>query len=314
MRYLPSILAALAAATTYADPLELSTHSTIYTSDQSAASSMFDIKAKTDIVVYGLDVNLATQSEQEVLVYTKSGSFQRFENDESAWKLVLNSTVVGQGADVPTSLLMEGWDPVVVPANTKQAFMVMLNDAYVRYSDFAQGDRLYYINHDLIIYGKGCAKRKGWDGGLISPRVFNGGVRYVTGNETVEVLSGNIVGLPTVSPTVVSSCSSCFDSCELELYCNHINHLTDSTTMHIISSLQFQPYLLATRQWQVPVTNPPHCHHYHLPQVLLLPPFPLSVQPLQPHPPRVPHAGRPNSPHSHHKSTPRPSSPHSSRK
>ena len=118
--------------------------------------------------------------------------------------MVLNSTVVGMGSDTPTPLLMEGWDPIVVPARQKRAFLVSFDGPYIRYSSFNDGDRLYYINHDLIIYGKGVAKRKGWDGGLLSPRVFNGGVKYVLGNETVEMVAGNIVGLPTVSPTLVS--------------------------------------------------------------------------------------------------------------
>jgi hypothetical protein len=205
MKHLPSLLSLLPLLRpTLAAPLTLSTHSTIYQSDQSAASTLFDIKAKEDIVIYGLDINIATKTSQRVQVYTKTGSFSGYENDESAWDLVLNSTVVGNGADKPTALLMEGWDPVAVPAGERRAFCVTFDGAYVRYSTLEAGDRLYYINHDLIIYGKGAARRKGWSGGLISPRVFNGGVKYALGNETVDVVAGNIVGLPTVAPTTVS--------------------------------------------------------------------------------------------------------------
>lgn len=189
---------------TLAAPLLLSTHSTVYQSDESAASALFELKAKEDIVIYGLDVNIASQSEQQVEVYTKPGKFSGHENDESSWTLVLNSTVVGQGTDKPTTILTEGWDPVMVPSGQKQAFCVTFPAASTRVSYFETGDQLYYINHDLVIYGKGSARSEGWDGELTSPLLFNGGIKYVKGNETVEVVAGNIVGLPTVEPTIVS--------------------------------------------------------------------------------------------------------------
>ena len=134
-------------------------------------------------------------------MYSRLGSFKGVENEEAEWELVCNSTVVGKGSDQATTLLDGNWDPVVVSRGEKRSFYIAFDGPYVRYSPLE--DKLYYINHDMIIYGKGVAKRKGWDGGLIAERVFNGGVKYALGNETVEVVAGNIVGLPTVAPTVV---------------------------------------------------------------------------------------------------------------
>lgn len=189
------------------NPIALTTHSTIYQSDTSSASFLFDIKAKTSIVIYGLDVNLASTSSHSVQVYTKVGSYDRNNAavDESAWDLVLNSTVTGNGVDNPATLLTEGWTPVIVPKGVKQSFLLSLDDGVLRSTTYNTGDRMYYINRDLIIYGKGAAKRKGWDGRVVDGyAVFNGGVKYVKGEEGVEVTAGNIVGLPTVAPTVVS--------------------------------------------------------------------------------------------------------------
>jgi hypothetical protein len=215
-------------------PLTLTTHSTIYESDQSSASALFDIKAKTDLIIYGLDINLATSTSQSILVYTKSGSFSGYEYDESAWDLVLNSTIVGSGADNPTSVLMEGWNPVIVPNGEKQSFYIMMEKAVIRYSMYEAGvDRMYYINHDLIVYGKGCAKRMGWDGGLVCYRTFNGGVLYAKGTEAVEVMAGNIVGLPTVSPTVVSAVICCWP-----LVCEIYATLTSHYNTHHFHSIQ----------------------------------------------------------------------------
>ena len=187
-----------------AEPLSLTTHSTIYQSDQTSAGTLFDIKAKSDIVIYGLDINLATDTEQAVKVYTRAGSFKGNENEESNWELVLDATVRGNGIDVPTQLLMEGWNPVKVAQGQKQSFYISTDEPYLRYTSWEEGDRMYYIDRNVIVFAKGAAKREGWEGGIIEPRVWNGGIKYALGVESVPVLSQFIMGLPTVSPTTVS--------------------------------------------------------------------------------------------------------------
>eukprot|EP00956_Cyclotella_meneghiniana_P018937 scaffold31982_cov23-Cyclotella_meneghiniana.AAC.1 len=192
-------------------PIALSTHSTIYQSDVSSASAFFDIKAKKSIVVYGLDVNIASTSSHSVTVYTKSGSYNTNNAvyDESSWTMILNSTAItGQGMNTPTVILTENWNPVLIPKGTKQSFMISFDSGIVRSKTYNtdNNERMYYINHDVIIYGKGASKRKGWDGRLIDGNtVFSGGVKYSVGEESLEVVAGNIVGLPTVAPTVSRS-------------------------------------------------------------------------------------------------------------
>lgn len=116
-------------------------------------------------------------------VYTKSGSFKRFTNDEDAWQLVFNSTVVGRGIDQPTLLSMDS-SPVAVAIGQKQGFYVAVDGPYIRYSTYNDGDRMYYINHHLVIYGKGGVKKMGWDGAFTRPTVFNGGIKYIVDEET----------------------------------------------------------------------------------------------------------------------------------
>lgn len=115
---------------------------------------------------------------------------------------MFNSTVVGNGLDAPTPVFSEEFVPVPVKVGAMQSFYVALQGPYLRYSTWNTGDRRFYINQDVTLYAQGAAKRKGFSGGIIEPRVFNGGVKYLLGSEPLEVSPQNIAGLPTVAPTV----------------------------------------------------------------------------------------------------------------
>jgi hypothetical protein len=199
---LPLLLSVLSPPTTFSldESLALTTLSTIYDSDRTTASSLFDIKAKTNIIIYGLDINIATTNAHSVQVYTKSGSYKRFANNEDAWQLVFNSTVVGLGVDQPTPLSMDS-SPVAVAIGQKQGFYVAVDGPYIRYSAYNDGDRMYYINHHLIIYGKGGAKKMGWDGAFTRPTVFNGSIKYVVEEETNPTPVPSQKPIETPSPT-----------------------------------------------------------------------------------------------------------------
>ena len=144
---------------------------------------MFDMRAKenSDIVVYGLDVNMVgtPTAGVNVLVYTKEGTFRNSENDEGAWDLWINATVVSNGMEASTPIpqmlpftVMDDSDaapPILIPVEGRRAFYIAFEGPYLRYGDVA---KLYYQNHDAVIYGAGAAKRKGWRGTKIHPRTL----------------------------------------------------------------------------------------------------------------------------------------------
>ena len=184
---------------------------TVYASTQSAAGHMFDVKPKADLVVYGLEVNVIPSrvGPLSVLVYTKSGSHSGSEGNAGDWTLWLNSTVESFGLDNPTPVPQRPWtdtDPVFVAKGERRSFYVALEGPYLRYSS---DERLYYQNRDLVLYGEGSAKRLGWDGGVFSPRTFNGAVHYWLGSDLnghgPELLPGGYTMSPTTTPTTSPS-------------------------------------------------------------------------------------------------------------
>mmetsp|Transcript_5097 Transcript_5097/g.12812 ORF Transcript_5097/g.12812 Transcript_5097/m.12812 type:complete len:1141 (+) Transcript_5097:142-3564(+) len=198
---------------------------TTYASTRSSAGMMFDVKAKRPIVIYGLDANVvpssmvrsaddsnSSSSSVRVRVYTKTGSYRNHEYDESSWTPWIDAAIESGGLDAPTSIPQRPEDaavvePLAVPSGEKRAFYVAFDDGpYLRYSDDVE--RMYYINADAFVYGHGAAKRRGWDGGILSPRTFNGAVHYYEGEEAldlpagVELLPHGIVSdEPTPSPS-----------------------------------------------------------------------------------------------------------------
>ena len=101
--------------------------------------------------------------------------------------------------------------PLLLPAGTRRSFYVSTPDGpYLRYSDPSFGggggggggsNRLYYQDERVVLYGEGTAKRAGWDGMTLSPRLFNGGISYVViaeGDDDDEEVAVDVV--PTSSP------------------------------------------------------------------------------------------------------------------
>lgn len=177
---------------------------TVYASTQSAAGHMFDVRPKKDLVVYGLEVNVIRLPDPvDVLVYTKAGSHAGSEGTEGDWTLWLNATVESFGLDRPTPVPQRpsASDPVAVARGETRAFYVALGGPYLRYSE---GERLYYQNRDLVLFGSGSAKRQGWRGVAFSPRTFNGAVHYWLGTDLgahPPLLPGGYTMEPTGTPT-----------------------------------------------------------------------------------------------------------------
>ena len=71
--------------------------------------------------------------------------------------------VENYGMDEPTPLPQRAEDaaaPLFVPTQGRRAFYVVFGGPYLRYSD--DPNQWYYINEDVVIYGRGASKRKDW--------------------------------------------------------------------------------------------------------------------------------------------------------
>ena len=154
---------------------------TTYDGSLASAGFMFDIKATTDpIIIRSMNINtIKNTNDARIEIWTKEGSFSGYEKNPNAWKLWLNDTVVAKGAGNPTLIPSDIFPPKTVSEGEIHAFYVSFPDgAYLRYS--TNEDILSYgvSNGDLILYGNGAAKRKGFNGAVISPRTFNGALHY----------------------------------------------------------------------------------------------------------------------------------------
>ncbi|KAL9188080.1 hypothetical protein ACHAXT_006458 [Thalassiosira profunda] len=138
-----------------------------------------------------------TATDARVEIWTKPGVFRGYDADPSAWTLWLNATIATRGKDAPTPIPRGLLDPLPLAAGERRAFYVNFPDGqYLRYGN--QMERKFYINHDLVLYGKGAVKRKGsFVGAAVAPRTFNGALYY-------EALGpdGEPLGVATPPPTV----------------------------------------------------------------------------------------------------------------
>lgn len=171
---------------------------TSYDSDHSSAGSMFDMKARQPITIRGVEinaVNLANSDDVRIEIWTKSGSYKGHETDRGAWTLWVNETVASSGLDAPTTIPPSMFAPIPLGENNKRAFYIACSDGpCLRYS--SSGHMKRYVNDEVILFGDGAAKRRSWEGGVIAPRLFNGGLNYE-----------RITSAPTKSPTLQPSTS-----------------------------------------------------------------------------------------------------------
>jgi len=191
-------------------PASLKRLVTTFDSDRSSAGAMFDVKAKdSPVVIRGMDINTvkrASDDASRVEIWTRTGSYKGYESKREAWVLWMNATVVGSGLDSPTYISPEVFRPILISAAERRAFYVAFQDGpYLHYNTMNEdggNGRQFYINHDLILYDHGAAKRKGFDGAAVYPRTFSGALHYETIKpEDVSRFGPRPTTRPTARPT-----------------------------------------------------------------------------------------------------------------
>ena len=116
---------------------------------KSALAIMFDITARTDTAITSLGIMAQKGGEDEVLVYSKLGSYSGFERDESQWENILAETV-SLTADEPNSL---SWieNPLIMKAGETRAFYIITQKRKIMYVQADEEGELYASNNVLEI-------------------------------------------------------------------------------------------------------------------------------------------------------------------
>ena len=176
---------------------------TSLTSDQSTYGHMFDTKAKSPIIIRGIDINTADQSNEFIQVWTKEGSYDGFENQSNQWKLISSKDIATAGPDKPTSI---SFNPITVAAGERRAFYVSCadNNLCLRYNTNGQTSARYQDEY-AILFGDGITKQTaGWNGAVSStPSLFSGALIYepITAQPTQFPTPKATTSRPTLAPT-----------------------------------------------------------------------------------------------------------------
>ena len=195
---------------------------TSYISDKQTSGHYFNIKAKSDIILNGININSAQDvgTNSPIEIYVKSGSYEGYTSNSTSWLLwtsQLLTNTSGQGA--PTSITIP---PININTDGRRSFYIhcTANNDCLRYDSTSNNSTLrVHQNQHVMLYREGITKVNGdtWDGELSStPSVFSGGLSY-------EVITQSPTKMPTLrpskspsrSPTVsfVYLCISCVNFC-----------------------------------------------------------------------------------------------------
>lgn len=165
---------------------------------------MFDVDARHDMELTGIAFHTSATTSIDMSVYTRDGSFEGNEMDESEWTLVETKNVDGQGGgsatyfsfDAPMKLLLEG--------ETRAFYMFTQAGPFLRTSTTSETDLLAgdeaYSNEDIEVH-VGVGKKRGWQGAVRRTTIFEGMLSY----DLYFFPSASPTESPTLSPTSTPS-------------------------------------------------------------------------------------------------------------
>ena len=121
------------------------------------------------MAIFGINTNIVSSSvvkagpEVKVTVYTKEGLYKGHKLDKSVWELWVEITIISAGMDGSTSIPRKDEDTAMllfIVSREKRSFNLAFDGMYLHCSCQEEGEeqKLYYINHDAILYGNGDTK------------------------------------------------------------------------------------------------------------------------------------------------------------
>ena len=115
----------------------------------SAPGTMFTVYSPRDVKLKSLHFNSNVEGMDRVEVYAKSGTFEGYESDRSAWKQVYNNynSLLGGSAE-STELNLNNGDGVPIPADAHVSFFVYTESGLRGNVGTASGD---YLTNDNVL-------------------------------------------------------------------------------------------------------------------------------------------------------------------
>lgn len=133
---------------------------TTYAQNNGCYGNLFDVGATNDLTICSFDIHLEAGGNEVINVWavTGGGSWNQpgVMGTPSAWTMIGQATVVGQGIGVPTSLNLNLGYPI--PAGTIQGFAIEkmnTTSPIIRYTNGTAYGSVEAMNADMTIYGGG---------------------------------------------------------------------------------------------------------------------------------------------------------------
>jgi hypothetical protein len=149
---------------------------TTFEGGNSQAGNMFTIQAKEyPVIITSFDIHTSsTVKKTRVLIYTKKGSYEGFEDSKTGWTVICNKDVQGQGSLEPTTVPDNFVNDVTIHPGEMQSFYVSLSQPNILYTN---GQDLESMSDEYISFLDSVGKS--WPFGATHvDRIWNGKVHY----------------------------------------------------------------------------------------------------------------------------------------
>ena len=165
--------------------------------DNSGFGIMFDVLAESNIMLEMVDVNLGSASQHHVEIYFKSGTHQGSEQSPEAWSLVgAISDIASSGVNALTPIPID--IDVTIAAGHRAALYIAVTSSipnpigdstHLLYTNGSSLSNVLTSDPNIMVMegtGFGIPSTMPFQGGLFSPRKFNGALYYslCTSNES----------------------------------------------------------------------------------------------------------------------------------
>jgi len=98
--------------------------------------NMFDVVASKSLIIRTLAYYTAQTSKSSFSVWTKSGTYRGFEeNQDDSWEQIVSGAVSGNGHGKSTHIPKEDFTPVRIEAGQSRAFFVVIDSPHMLYSN-----------------------------------------------------------------------------------------------------------------------------------------------------------------------------------
>lgn len=154
---------------------QIRTLETTMNDNNGQAGVMFNVKAIQNLEIKGFEIHSRVRGYIKAEIYTKSGTYQGFEQSRNVWKRIQITVVSSKGIGQVTSLPLLSL-PVYMARGAVQAFYVTLDTNNMRYTTGSRPGILYASDGNLQYFeGSGVVYPFG---STYTPRIFNGGIKY----------------------------------------------------------------------------------------------------------------------------------------